>query len=531
MMLKTLMRTRLPSSCRLVQRRLVPFAAPFSSSRQPPRGSLDHEDDANEDEEDDESGHPSPASLQPWKTLLEFPARAAWRVSRQERTDSRDALLSNHGNSHLTKKRFQSIYHDRVVTLHKDLANIREAERKRAVSGSTGNAQQQKKKKKPPDLLLYGREEAWASARFRFRSNFAVTQRVLEEARALQPNWKPRRVLDFGIGCGSATAASLDLFGESVEWVHGIDPSQTMQEAAEYFLRDSSQRLTFSSYLSAESGTEFDLILCAYTVSELPYGAATLAAAALLWERLAPNGILVFIEPGTPDGFASIRTIRNLLLAADKEECQILAPCTHKGSCPMERFPSLQRGKKDNDDEDDEILATKRGYCSFVQSMPPREGRIKSEKFSYLVMQKKSQEDNASVVRLSEQVRLSDLLAKTQQSAEELKNGAAILPEGQESHNELVQAAVDLESMYLENDDEDALGLEFLRQDRSSFGRIIHAPRKHKGHVLIECCAAPGKIARYKISRSMSKSVPGIYAAARKSRWGGFWPDVAELEG
>jgi ribosomal protein RSM22 (predicted rRNA methylase) len=141
----------------------------------------------------------------------------------------------------------------------------------------------------------------------------------------------------------------------------------------------------------------FDLILCSYTLSELPSVPASLAAATLLWEKLAPNGVLVFVEPGTPDGFGMLRSVRSMLLEccsppevkerrkrnmaaataamkqsmAEKEtgddeihdvsdepslssdgnddndddndddnwpeECHVIAPCTHNGTCPMSR--------------------------------------------------------------------------------------------------------------------------------------------------------------------------------------------------
>ena len=37
-----------------------------------------------------------------------------------------------------------------------------------------------------------------------------------------------------------------------------------------------------------------------------------------------------------------------------------------------------------------------------------------------------------------------------------------------------------------------------------------------------------GRIIRHKVSRRVSSRVaPGMYAAARKARWGGLWPDVS----
>jgi ribosomal protein RSM22 (predicted rRNA methylase) len=394
-------------------------------------------------------------------------------------------------------------------------------------------------------------------------------------------SWKPpARVLDFGVGCGSASAAALHVFPDSVEWVHGIDPSQTMREGAKYFLDElfkqqqqqndkgtgdggvgkssNVPRTTFSAHISAESapGT-FDLVMLAYTATELPHNAATLAAAAVCWEKLRPGGLFVMIEPGTPDGFSSVRTVRNMLLDCfsssstdgdSTETCHMIAPCTHNGRCPMERFQQKVEVKKTQrnvddegdksdeepddeasdgeDDEENEEDGTRKGYCSFVQGMPGGTGGGKGEKFSYIVAQKRVASDSdAELSHRFDDVNLPDLLKRTRLSAMGMQ-GHDHAPDAA-----LLKEAVDLETRFLASDD-DELGLELLRGDanRQSYGRIIRAPKKKKGHVLIDCCVAPGNIVRNKVSKSMSKPIPGIYSASRKSRWGGLWPAVAELQ-
>lgn len=86
-------------------------------------------------------------------------------------------------------------------------------------------------------------------------------------------------------------------------------------------------------------------------------------------------------------------------------------------------------------------------------------------------------------------------------------------------------------------------------------GRLIRAPLKRKGHVLLDYCSAgctaggcskkkkndwsdssstmndgtQGRIVRQKVSRGWSaRAAPGCYSAARKARWGGLWPDLSE---
>jgi ribosomal protein RSM22 (predicted rRNA methylase) len=72
-----------------------------------------------------------------------------------------------------------------------------------------------------------------------------------------------------------------------------------------------------------------DLVLLSYTIGELPEPRVSLAI-----ERAfaLATGALVVIEPGTPAGFARIRTARDRLIAAG---ATIAAPCPHDSSCPM----------------------------------------------------------------------------------------------------------------------------------------------------------------------------------------------------
>ena len=448
------------------------------------------------------------------------------------------------------------------------------------------------------------------------------------------------------MGCGSASIAALEVFGnqqqQPIQWIHGIDPSHAMracaQDLLDTYLEHTQQetetannnnnktlplpkpRVTFSKSLSAEPSSSssssttgrFDLILCTYTTTELVYIGSTLAAAALLCDKLSVNGILVFIEPRTPDGFNSLRSIRNMLLDCcpptnnnertlkddnddDEEEeyqpdevCHIVAPCTHNGPCPMVRHKKHYKYKKkqqqqhqvdvveeewsddeqttsvvmdQNDDEeedsldwssdeeeddkndDDNIIEVSShhgllsetdlfdsSFCSFVQTLPGSSRRSKGEKFSYLVVQKRlrnSEEvDNNNAADNVDDV--SHLLARAHEAA--AQNDSDDVDPTQWN---VFQEAIAMEDRYLElpPEEDDDLGLELLRGDaqRSKFGRIIRAQRKKRGHVYIEYCAAPGRIIRSRITKKKSMAVaPGMFAAVRKSRWVGLWPDIMD---
>jgi ribosomal protein RSM22 (predicted rRNA methylase) len=155
------------------------------------------------------------------------------------------------------------------------------------------------------------------------------------------------------------------------------------------------------------------------------------------------------------------------------------------------------------------------------------------------------------------QVDVTDLLAQSvyhaQKHKEEYLRNRLSGDDGKETGSsyhedrslQILQQAVNLEDEYLDSANDD-LGLELLHGDkrRKGWGRLIRAPLKRKGHILLDYCSAggcskkctknnaeegKGRIIRQKVSRGWSARVaPGCYTAARKARWGGLWPDLSE---
>jgi ribosomal protein RSM22 (predicted rRNA methylase) len=188
-------------------------------------------------------------------------------------------------------------------------------------------------------------------------------------------------------------------------------------------------------------------------------------------------------------------------------------------------------------------------FCSFVHNFPGGTSRKRGEKFSYLVVQKRvsdsSDQVDAQQGEISlKQVDVVDLLSQSVYHAQRHKeeylkerlsrdDGIVESSYHEDSSLQILQQAVDLEDEYLDSAD-DSLGLELLHGERRrGWGRLIRAPLKRKGHVLLDYCSAGGcskkcgQIIRQKVSRGWSARVaPGCYSAARKARWGGLWPDL-----
>jgi len=639
----------------------------------------------------------------PWYNLLMHPSRALWRSSPQLPpkyiTDLQSNLIQKSGRKTKQLKRT----YEMILKQQKVLIQTRESQRRQLVNGILRGGSDLSSPSSLQDVhpIYYKPEYTLGNLKYRLIPNYSITKRVLAETQSLLgiQEFQPKRILDVGCGIGSASAAVLEYFrdgrgyerGYTIQWIHGIDPSQSMRDSAQYLLQDIIQqskyhhhqkqeeeeqqqnepshmgiknnrnnnktRITFSDSLTSSSnatrlasstkiqsirengneGKGFDLALCVYTLSEIPSVAAVLSMAAIIWEKVAINGVVIFIEPGTPDGFNAIRSVRSMLLDCcppyDKEQiveqCHVIAPCTHNGTCPMERhkkdFIDKRDRKKnesfddwvddgveeddniwgdrklekyglsnkdsqgsmdamveeeeehddddDDDDEDiDEIVDTQddddddddddrdpitsstletnafsSAYCSFVHGMPGGTTRTSGEKFSYLVVQKRTSTVDSITTSIPPdpftEISLVDLLKKSIQEGErqykliDKQLGNNMQMDGK--WKRLLKEAIELEDTFVQSS-EDKLGLELVRGDRNRkrFGRIIRAPLKKRGHVILDYCSVSdvdidsgsgneGRIIRHKISRGKSiRLAPGMFAASRKARWGGLWPDI-----
>lgn len=541
----------------------------------------------------------------PWHSLLLHPSRALWRSSPKPPPDYLlDTQFKIIKAAERTPKQLRRTY-DRIVLSHTALAERRERERRRMVNGAghavtSLEAKKQGSADRSKTPVYYQPEYSLSSLKYRLVPNYSITKRILAETQSLlgKEHFQPQKILDVGIGAGSATAAALDFSHENddrdIEWIHGVDPSQSMRDSSNILLSQvleghkfSKQRrktrITFSDSV-ASSGTNddvtsgggsFDLALCSYTLTEIPSVAANLSMAAVIWEKLGPGGVAIFIEPGTPDGFNSLRSVRSMLLdccppeeeemVEGNEECHVIAPCTHNGTCPMVRHQrnffreakstefDVEDGEdvEDDDDNDDDIdvadSSNEKGnkatgsetdvfnsaFCSFVHGMPGsshKKQKKQGEKFSYLVVQKRiagtSELDNRQ--NPFKDVSIRDLLKKTLDAGDKRKTV------DEEKLQAFKDTASIIEDEFLDSE-ADRLGLELVRgENRKDWGRLIRAPIKKKGHVIIDYCAATkneegentGRIVRSKVTRSQGKTAPGMYLSSRKSRWGGLWPDL-----
>jgi ribosomal protein RSM22 (predicted rRNA methylase) len=62
----------------------------------------------------------------------------------------------------------------------------------------------------------------------------------------------------------------------------------------------------------------------------------------------------------------------------------------------------------------------------------------------------------------------------------------------------------------------------------AGWARLVRAPRKRSGHVVLDLCTPSGSLQRRVVGASHASLLgPGSYRMARKSRWGDTWPHPA----
>jgi len=167
----------------------------------------------------------------------------------------------------------------------------------------------------------------------RLPATFAAVERVLAELARRCPEFDPASLLDAGSGPGTASWAAAEIW-PGLKAVTFLDTSAAFLEIATTLAQHGPAVLAGARPLRGSignlpEGLSADLVVAAYALAELPLPKAA-ATAQGLWR--ASRRALVLVEPGTPQGFARLRAVRQCLIA---EGAVPVAPCTHAFACPV----------------------------------------------------------------------------------------------------------------------------------------------------------------------------------------------------
>ncbi|HEY2008475.1 MAG TPA: small ribosomal subunit Rsm22 family protein [Rhizomicrobium sp.] len=225
--------------------------------------------------------------------------------------------------------------------------------------------------------------QAAAYAVARMPATFAACAAVFARLAEVMPAFAPQSLLDVGAGTGAASWAGVGAWPE-IASVTMLDRNPALRALA--------RRLTESgplvnaeilagdlssekSFLSRENGA--DLVVASYVLAELPEDQAA-SVARDLWH--SADGALALIEPGTPDGFARIRSARAALVEAG---AHVVAPCTHDNDCPMQDRSVRASGSDQQNDwcHFSQRLARSRDHMLLKDATVPFE----DERYAYVV--------------------------------------------------------------------------------------------------------------------------------------------------
>ncbi|KAM3940274.1 ribosome assembly protein METTL17, mitochondrial [Leptodactylus fuscus] len=215
----------------------------------------------------------------------------------------------------------------------------------------------------------------------RFDGGFAAVSRALLEISQRIPEFSPQTLMDFGSGVGSVSWAAHSIWGNKLKEYMCIDSSASMNTLSELVLRGGSEKgemhisgIHFRQFLPVSPKVQFDLVVSAYSLNELPSFAERERIIQTLWRKT--GGFLVLVENGTREGHQLLMEARDIVLkAGDKEVWDhrppyVFAPCPHQMECPK-------------------LAASSQVPCNFVQKYQPLKFGWNSsvcwEKFSFLI--------------------------------------------------------------------------------------------------------------------------------------------------
>ncbi|XP_025726196.1 ribosome assembly protein METTL17, mitochondrial isoform X4 [Callorhinus ursinus] len=159
----------------------------------------------------------------------------------------------------------------------------------------------------------------------RLDGGFAAVSRAFHEIRARVPEFQPQTLMDFGSGTGSVTWAAHSAWGQSLREYMCVDSSAAMLVLAEKLLKGGSESgepyvpgVFFRRFLPVSPKVQFDVVVSAFSLSELPSKADRTELVQTLWRKT--SHFLILVENGTKAGHCLLMDARDLVLKNKKKQ-------------------------------------------------------------------------------------------------------------------------------------------------------------------------------------------------------------------
>ncbi|KAJ2795576.1 37S ribosomal protein S22, partial [Coemansia guatemalensis] len=174
-----------------------------------------------------------------------------------------------------------------------------------------------------PHTIEYGPGETVAYLAAFALGSYGVLFNVFSELFKRLPGFNPESILDFGSGPGTTLWAAQEVWCGSVSQYTGIEVSEDMISCAKHLLYEMPapfipRKTDFLRYLAPEQpNISADLVVSAFTLSELPSDSARKTTIDTLWNYTKDT--LVLIDRGTPHAAQIISKARDQLLALNSK--------------------------------------------------------------------------------------------------------------------------------------------------------------------------------------------------------------------
>ncbi|XP_060002534.1 methyltransferase-like protein 17, mitochondrial isoform X3 [Lagenorhynchus albirostris] len=222
-----------------------------------------------------------------------------------------------------------------------------------------------------------------------------LEKRFLENADPSSTSRVPATNLD-----GLWLRAAHSTWGQSLREYMCVDSSAAMLELAEKLLKGGSGSgmpyvpgVFFRQFLPVSPKVQFDVVVSAFSLSELPSKANRTDVVQTLWRKT--GHFLILVENGTKAGHSLLMDARDLVLNGkeksplDPRPGFVFAPCPHELPCPQ-------------------LTASKPLACSFSQAYHPIpfswNKKPKEEKFSMVILARGSPEEANRWPRITQPV-------------------------------------------------------------------------------------------------------------------------------
>jgi ribosomal protein RSM22 (predicted rRNA methylase) len=162
----------------------------------------------------------------------------------------------------------------------------------------------------------------------RMPATYAAIAKVLREVADIAVGFSPVSLLDMGAGPGTASFAAAEIW-PSLTRFDLIEDNHRFATLAQNLCAEVLLLAKISKGRMQDVNGSAELVIAAYVFAEL--GLPEVPNAALkLWQN--SNGVLVVIEPGTPQGFARVKAARDIFIKAG---AHVVGPCKHANACPI----------------------------------------------------------------------------------------------------------------------------------------------------------------------------------------------------